>query len=350
MKQVLCALLALCVCLSLTACGEETPQEKEKHTAHSFDYFDTVTTITGYEQSQEEFDRVAAEIERQLGEYHRLYDIYLRYEGVQNLCTVNDVTDGTHATVTVDQRILDLLLYAREMYHKTGGLTNVAMGSVLKLWHDHRTSGMDDPASATLPPMDKLKEAAKHTDIEKMVIDEANRTVTLTDPQMRLDVGAIAKGYAVEQVARWLEQEGKTGYVLNVGGNVRTIGGKPDGTGWAVGIENPQDTSADHLAVLELNDQALVTSGSYQRYYLVGGKRYHHIIHPDTLMPAEGLLSVSVVCPDSGMGDALSTALFCMTATEGKALVEALDGVEALWVDQNGNQIVSSGWNHYLKK
>ena len=349
-KRYILLCLTVVLLLSLTACGEDTPQEKTKFSAHSFDFFDTVTTITGYEENKETFDSVAAEIQQQLKEYHQLYNIYLRYDGISNLCTINELTDGVHPVVKVDARILDMLDFAREMCWKTNGLTNVAMGSVLKLWHDHRTIGMDDPASATLPPMDQLREAAQHTDIDRMVIDREAGTVTLTDPQMRLDVGAIAKGYAVEQVSRWLEQQGKTGYVLNVGGNVRAIGTKPDGTKWQVGIENPQDTSADHIAILELSNQALVTSGSYQRYYLVNGKRYHHIIHPDTLMPAEGLLSVSVVCPDSGLGDALSTALFCMTATEGKALVETLEGVEALWVDQNGNRITSSGWNQYLKK
>jgi len=347
MKRLFCGLLGLCLCLSFTACGEP---KKEKFSAYSFDYFDTSTTVTGYEESRAEFDRVYAEVERQLGEYHRLYDIYMPYEGVNNLYTVNQLVEGQHPTVRVDRRIIDLLLYAKEMYATTAGRMNVAMGSVLRLWHDYRTVGLDDPESASLPSMDRLEEAAEHTAIDNLVIDQKNSTVTLTDPGMRLDVGAIAKGYAVEQVARWLTQEGKTGYMLNVGGNVRAVGEKPDGTAWVAGLENPENPSGAYTALLELDHQALVTSGSYQRYYQVNGKRYHHIIHPDTLMPAEGLLSVSVVCDDSGRGDALSTALFCMTATEGKALVETLDGVEALWVAADSTRTTSSGWNQYLKK
>ena len=329
----------------LTACH----REPQKFSSYSFDYFDTATTITGYADSQEAFDRVAGAIMEQLGEYHRLYDIYRRYEGLNNLCTVNGLVDDVHQTVTVDRRIIDLLLYAKEMYALTEGLTNVAMGSVLKLWHDYRTIGADNPADASLPPMTLLKEAARHAEFDSLVVDEQACTVTLTDPGMRLDVGAIAKGYAVERVAQWMEQEGHTGYVLNVGGNVRTVGGKPDGTGWTVGIENPADTEADHIATLQLQGMALVTSGSYQRYYLVDGKKYHHIIHPDTLMPAEGLMSVSVVCPHSGMGDALSTALFCLSVEEGQALVESLPEVEALWVAADGTQTVSSGWSRYVK-
>lgn len=350
MKHRLCAAavaLAVLLC-GLTACGATQP-EGQKFSAHSFDYFDTVTTVTGYAESQETFDAVADTILAQLGEYHRLYDIYKRYEGMENLCTINELVDGVHRTVTVDRRIIDLLLYARDMYDKTDGMVNVAMGSVLKLWHDHRGVGLDDPANATLPDSAALAQAAQHTDITKMVIDRQNSTVTLTDPAMRLDVGAIAKGYATEQVAKWLEAEGHTGYVLNVGGNVRAVGNRGDGTPWVVGIEQP-DESEGYLATLQLTTEALVTSGSYQRYYLVDGKRYHHIIHPDTQMPADRFTAVSVVCADSGLGDALSTALFCMTLEEGQALIASIPGAAAHWVAVDGTRTASDGWNQYVKQ
>ena len=349
-RRVFCALLAISLlCALLPACGETEPQ-LNKYSAYSFDWFDTATTVVGYAESQEAFDTVAHEALERLGEYHRLYNIYQRYEGMENLCTVNELTDGAHRTVTVDRRIIDLLLYAREMYDKTNGMTNVAMGSVLRLWHDCRTAGTDAPVSAALPSMDKLQKAAQHTDITKMVIDEKAGTVTLTDPAMRLDVGAIAKGYATEQVATWLEEQGVSGWLLNVGGNVRAVGNKPDGTPWTAGLENPDEAEEDYLDYLQLKNEALVTSGSYQRYYIVNGKRYHHIIHPDTLMPAEGFLAVSVICPDAGMGDALSTALFCMSIEEGQRLIAALDGVEASWVSSDGVRTVSDGWNAYVKQ
>ena len=344
---VLFALLLSCV--SVPSCGGKG--KPQKFSEYSFDYFDTVTTVTGYADSREEFDAVAAEILSLLGEYHRLFTIYHRFDGLENLCTVNELVDGTHRTVTVDRRIIDLLLYAKEMYDRTGGRVNVAMGSVLSIWHDYREAGMSDPASAEVPPMDKLTAAAEHTDMDCLVIDEENSTVTITDPAMTLDVGAIAKGYAVEMVALYLEERGITGYVLNVGGNVRTVGGKADGTPWLVGIENPEDEEGDEpfFAYLSLAGQSLVTSGSYQRYYLVDGKRYHHIIHPDILMPHDLYLSVSVVCKSSADGDAFSTALFCMTPEEGLALVESTPGVEAHWVLNDGTRMVSSGWADYEK-
>ncbi len=345
-KRILSVYVILCIVIgSFCACTQNT--EKTKYTSYSMEYFDTVTTITGYEYTQEAFDEVSEDILLQLGEYHRLYSIYHRFDSLENLCTINELVDGKHRTVTVDSRITDMLLYAKEMYYKTNGTMNIAMGSVLSLWHDYRTIGKDNPSQASLPPMEKLVEASEHCDIENLVIDEKNNTVTLLDDLMTLDVGAIAKGYAVECIAHSLEEKGITGYVLNVGGNVRTIGTKADSTPWTVGIEDPD--SNDYFAYLNLSGQSLVTSGSYQRFYYVDGKAYHHIIDPDTLMPADGFLSVSVVCNDSGLADALSTALFCLSQEEGSALIESIDDAEALWVTYDGNKTYSSGWNKYEK-
>lgn len=326
------------------ACKKEPALEK--FSDYKFDYFDTVSTITGYAESREAFDEIAQFAFDELQEYHRLYNIYYRYDGMENLRTINELTGGAHRTVTVDRRIIDLLLYAKELYTLTGGKMNIAMGSVLSIWHEYRTEGIDEPENAELPPMERLHAAAEHTDIANLVIDEEACTVTLTDPKMTLDVGAIAKGYAVEMVAQSLEQRGITGYCLNVGGNVRTIGKKPDGNGWTVGLEDPLGGD-DYIAYLSLSGQSLVTSGSYQRYYIVDGKRYHHIINRDTLMPAEGFVAVSVLTPHSGRGDGLSTALFCMSLEEGLALVESLPDTEVQWVIPDGSKQASSGWANY---
>lgn len=342
---ILLLISLLMQCLFFPSC---TGKEKlQKYSDYSFEYFDTVSSIVGYAKDQEEFDSVFDYALSLLGEYHRLYTIYHRYDGLENLCTINDLTDGVHRTVTVDRRIIDMLLFSKEAYRLTNGAVNIAMGSVLSIWHDYRSLGSDDPFNSSLPPMEMLTEAAKHTDIENLIIDEVNSTVTITDPKMKLDVGAIAKGYAVEMVARALEERGVTGYVLNVGGNVRAIGCKDDGTPWKVGIEDPEDTQGEYIAYLNIADRAIVTSGSYQRYYIVNGKRYHHIISKDTLMPAEGFLSVSVVCKNSAYGDALSTALFCMTIQDGLALVESMADTEAMWITSGGERYFSSGFMQY---
>ncbi len=343
-SAVLILLVLLLIALLLPSC---TPQMK-KFSAYSLDYFDTATTITGYETSQAEFDRISGEILSLLGEYHQLYTIYHRYDGLENLCTVNSLENGKHPKVTVDRRIVDMLLYAKEMYALTDGTMNIALGGVLSIWHDYRTAGLDDPSSAALPPKDALSEAARHTDINDLIIDEEACTVWIADPSMTLDVGAIAKGYAVEMAAEMLEERGISGYVINVGGNVRTVGTKPEGELWLAGIENPvPDADEPYAVYLHLAGESVVTSGSYQRYYTVGGKNYHHIIDAKTLFPAEGYLSVSVICKDSALGDALSTALFCMPYEAGLTLVESLPDVEALWIMNDESRQVSSGFARY---
>ncbi|MBE6694177.1 MAG: FAD:protein FMN transferase [Ruminococcaceae bacterium] len=330
--------------LSLPSCGTK----KTKYIAQSLDYFDTATTITGYEKDKAAFDRTSGKILDLLCEYHRLFDIYHRYDGMENLYTVNGLKNGVHRVVKVDSRIIDMLLYAKEMHRVTEGKLNIAMGSVLSIWHDYRTAASEHPSDAKLPPKELLDEAAEHTDIDSLVIDRENSTVWISDPQTTLDVGAVAKGYAVEMVARELEAKGISGYVINVGGNVRTVGVKPDGNGWLVGIENPKlESDEPYVEYLQLAGESVVTSGLYQRYYTVDGKNYHHIIDPQTLLPAEGYLSVSVVCNNSADGDCLSTALFCMSFDQGLALVDSLDGVDALWIMSDGSKRYSSGFEKY---
>lgn len=348
-KQKRIAILLLIGICAASLLFPSCAKQKSKYVTHSLDYFDTATTITGYETSQEAFDETSREILALLGEYHRLFTIYHRFDGMENLCTVNELQNGVHRTVTVDRRITDMLLYAKEMYEVTNGACNIAMGSVLSIWHDYRTAGLDEPWSAELPPMELLREAAQHTDIQNLIIDPENSTVWLADPLMTLDVGAIAKGYAVEMVARTLEERGISGYVINVGGNVRTVGTKPNAEKWVAGIENPnRDSDEAYLVYLQLAGESVVTSGPYQRYYTVGDKNYHHIIDAQTLFPAEGYLSVSVVCKDSALGDALSTALFCMPFEEGLALVEGLPDVEALWVMTDESRHYSGGFSRYV--
>ena len=209
MKRIL--LLLLVFCLLLGGCSLPVKEEEKQYTATFLDLFDTVTTIIGFAESQEEFDRISGEVLAELGEYHRLFTIYHRFEGLENLCTINnDLQNGEHRTVKVDEKVIDMLSYAKEMHTLTGGMTNIAMGSVLSIWHDYRTAGIDNPSKAELPPMELLKEAALHTDINNLIIDEENSTVYIADPKMTLDVGAVAKGYAVEMVARYLQEMGKT--------------------------------------------------------------------------------------------------------------------------------------------
>lgn len=336
MVRAMKRLLLLCLALSLMllcvpGCAAGG---LKRYSAEFLGLFDTYTQIVGYASSKAEFTANAEEIYSRLTVYHQLYDIYNDYDGLNNLKTIND--NAGIQPVTVDEKIIDLLLYAKEMHTLTGGKCNVAMGAVLRLWHDYRKAGLNDPDSATLPPQDALAEAAAHADIDKVIIDAQKATVYLEDPLMRLDVGAIAKGYATEMVAKAMAEQGVDHFLLSVGGNIRAIGGKPaDDKGtqpWKVGIRDPFDDEKRDLVTLWVDGISVVTSGDYERYYWVDGQKYHHIIHPETLMPAGYFRSVTVVCAHSGLADALSTALFNMPYEEGRAFVDALAGAEALWV------------------
>ncbi|HBL84619.1 MAG: thiamine biosynthesis protein ApbE [Clostridiales bacterium GWF2_38_85] len=347
MKKIL--LFILCIILLLPAgCAGNSPK---RYQAEFLTLFDTVTRIVGYSDSKEEFTELSQSIYDELEIYHQLYDIYNDYDGVNNIKTIND-NAGKSPTI-VDSRIIDLLLFAKTQYIKTNGKVNVAFGAVLKIWHDYREQGIDDPENAALPQMTELEAAAEHCNIDDVVIDEDASTVYLSDPMMRLDVGAVAKGYATEQVAKHFEAKGVTSLLISVGGNVRAIGSKADGGNgntnpWVIGIQNPDKINENtELFSVEISELSVVTSGSYERYYTVDGKQYHHIIDPETLMPAEYCTAVSVICRDSGLADAFSTATFNMPVDKAKAFINSIDGVEAMWVLPDRSIEYSANFENY---
>lgn len=342
-RAALLLVLALVVSL-LAGCG--APQ-KERFQQAYLDVFDTATLIVGYAKTEEEFKEAAELAHGELLRLHRLYDIYNEYDGINNVKTIND--NAGKEPVVVDEDILEMLEFSREMYDETGGRVNVAMGSVLKLWHDARNTGIAIPERAKLPDMGKLQAAAEHIDIDNMVIDRSASTVYLADEAMRLDVGAIAKGYATEKTAQYMIGLGYDNMVLSVGGNVRAIGSKADGEPWQVAIENPGlDIEEGYIEILQISDRTVVTSGVYQRYYTVDGVNYHHIINEKTLMPAEGYQSISIVSDNSGLADAYSTALFNMQPAEGRAFIENVENTEAMWVFPDGEKVYSSGFEAHI--
>lgn len=314
----------------------------------NFTYFDTVSYVYSYAgDSQEVFEANVNSVFEILGEYHRLFDIYYEHSGVTNLRTLNKNAGGE--AMVVDEKLIDFLLYAKELYEVTDGEMNIMMGSVLRLWHDCREDASSDPANARIPTEAELEEANKHTDISLLEIDEENNTVRITDPQASIDVGALGKGYATEKAAEYLKSVDAESYVLNIGGNIRIIGHKPDGSGWGTGIKDPLN-SERYAMILTIADTSCVTSGDYERFFTVKGKRYHHIIDKDTLMPADHFSSVSIITADSGLADALSTALFSMSYEDGKALVEKLGNVDVLWIKSDGTQYYTDGIENMIKK
>lgn len=340
MKKIygLVALLLLCAlsAAALSACSPANERIEVKNRMF-YEYFDTISLVYDYTGgTQEDFDAACELVEEELSLCHKMFDIYNSYDGISNIKTINDNAGGE--PVKVDGRIIDLLEFSLEMYSLTNGEVNVAMGSVLSLWHELREAGERIPTEA------ELSAAGAHISIDSLEIDRGASTVRLSDPDASLDVGAVAKGFTAEHIAEMLAARGISGYALDFGGNLRVIGTKPNGDGWKSGIRNPDLTSSNAtVRTVTISDSALVTSGVYERFYTVDGIRYHHIIDSVTLMPESNYLSVTVHAPSSAVADALSTALFNMTVDEARGIIEALDSIEVTFIMNDGTiEIISS--------
>ena len=331
------AALLLCVVLlfSCTACSGP-----HRYSVTYADVFDTVTTFTAYAGSRAEFDALAEKLHAQLLEDHRRFDIYHEYSNLVNLCTLNKMA-GKEA-VQVDWDLMDLLQFGALWHELTGGKLNIALGPVLALWQEARETAAADPAAARLPDGVRLRDAAAHCSMADLVLNTDNRSVSYLDPELKLDVGAIAKGWAQNRAMELLDNARCTSWLLNMGGSVCCRGTKPDGSPWIIGLEDPLDKSKP-MRTFALTDSSAVTSGVDQRYYLVEGKRYHHLIDPETGFPCDRYTQVTILTPNPLFADALSTALFLMDQEDGQRLAQELEA-EALWILPDGSQIKTDGF------
>ena len=337
MKRCLAALaLAVLLCLPLTACQKQ----QNLYSATWFDLFDTVAIVQGYAAGQDEWNTQAAAVQEDLSRYNELFDIYNHYDDVVNLYDVN--AGAAAAPVAVDDELYAFLRWCKDtVYPTTDGATNIAAGAVLRLWHDARES--DSPAP---PDAEAIAAALEHIDIENLVLDDDAQTVYFADPAMTLDVGAVGKGYAVEQTAQAAQARGLTSALLNIGGNVRAIGTKPGGKLWTAGVENPWGDDPAYIQAVELADgDSLVISGDYQRYFEYGGVQYAHLIDLTTGWPARYVSSVAVLAhaDTGGLADALSTGLFCLPESTGQTLA-AQNHYAVLWMHPDKTTQKSNDW------
>lgn len=337
MKKILSLLLVATMLFCLTACRKS---DGDRFSKDFLELFDTASKITAYDKSQTDFDRHFGLVYAELEKYSKVLDIYNSYDDVVSLKQVNEAEANT--PIKVEPALLEAVDYGKKVYYLTDGRVNIAMGSVLSIWHTYRENGISDPENARLPDMKALENAAKHTDIESISVDYENCTLTRKDENVKIDMGAVAKGFVCDKIAQYIEENGIWQQaVISLGGNIKTIGTK-NNKPFEIAVESP--AGGDYLTTINVaNGNSVVTSGGYQRYYTVGGKRYCHIINPDTLMPADYIESVTVISKSSALADALSTALFTLDIDEGKALLNAVNSgsnsqqAYALWVDENSN-------------
>ena len=300
--------------------------------------FDTVITLVEQTSDQEAFQAHYDTMCEQFSRYNSLFDIYNTYEGIASLKTIND--SAGIAPVAVSEEVIDMLEQAKEICELSDGAFDITMGSLLQVWHRYREDGLaanEQGKRGSLPDPAELETAASHRGFEHVIIDREAGTVFIDDAQVSLDAGGIAKGFSAERTARVLEQNGTMHAAINAGGNNRTIGAKADGSPWNVGIQNP-DGQGSLFVVRVTGTNSFVTSGDYERYYIAEGDvKLHHIIDPVTNMPADRYRSVTIITPDSGAADALSTALFVLPYKDGEALLKKYtektgDPAEAIWI------------------
>jgi FAD:protein FMN transferase len=234
--------------------------------------------------------------------------------------------------IGVSDETFYLLAKALEIADYTEGGFNIAIGPAVRLWNI--------PEAPRIPSGMELEIAAQYVDYRRIHLDASSRSVFLEKPGMRIDVGGIGKGFAAEKAAAVMRRVGASGGLVAVSGDFRVFGKRADGTAWPIGIQHPrQDGSV--LAMLDSTDEAISTSGDYERFFIKDGVRYHHILDPRTLQPARLCQSVTIVAPDATVADALATGVFVMGPVNGLALVERL-GFGAVIVDAQGGISVSS--------
>ena len=355
--------------------------------------FDTVTDLIAYTPSEESFNAFADDVHERLQYYSDLFTIYdsedltaskfhesperqeesmakvtvsapsvtaelthqeqslnvgeqAAYAGREekrrgaNLREIN--AEAAEGPVLADPEVFELVRRGKELSLRVHSF-NVALGPVTFLWHEAMEKAQMQREKASLPSETELKKAAAHCQPSDIILDEEAGTVFFKDKDMRLDFGGFAKGYAVERIAEELSASGEVHALISVGGNLRSIGSRPDGQPWQVGVLDPRGKNGETLDHYALEQGALVTSGIYERYFTVEGVRYHHIIDPVTLYPSKPYVSISVSALDSGLADALSTALFGKSVDEGKKLAESF-GVSVLWLMADGSIVKTERW------
>jgi len=257
------------------------------------------------------------------------------------LAAVND--SSGKAPVKVSPDTFYVIQKAIHYAALTGGRFDPTIAPVVSLWH------IGFPG-ARVPSPAEIASAVKRISYRNVVLDPAEKTVYLTGKGMGLDLGAIAKGYAADEAISIFKKHQVGSALISLGGNVSSLGAKADGKPWRIGIQDPLETQSTYMATLETTGETLVTSGAYERFLEVDGKRYHHILDPDTGYPAEtDLLSSTIVAGTSIDADALSTSTFILGREKALKLVKGLPGVEAILIDKDRRVWVTSGLRSRLQ-
>lgn len=329
MKKLLFPYITAAVLLAAAAVAVQTRDRVENVTRTEF-LMDTIVESTVFTNDE---NLAQGALDKAYQEMGRLESLLSRHQPASEVARINLAAGREPVSVS----LLTLLLVdqALEFGELTGGAFDITVAPLLNLWQfagDGRQ----------VPPEESLQAALKLVDFRAVAVDRATRSVALRQSGAGIDLGGIAKGFIVDRAADVLRASGITSASVDAGGDIRLIGAKPDGRPWRIGVRHPREQRGI-IAVLELENCAVVTSGDYERYFLLEGVRYHHLLDPATGRPARGLASVTVVAPEATTADALSTAVFVLGRERGLSLIESLPGIEALVVTEELEVVYSSG-------
>lgn len=317
MKNWLSAAL-LSAAFLLTGCSGAPAQEPKTAT---FFAMDTAMDFTVYGDAAllDEAETLIGSLEEQVSVTDEHSDIY----------AIDHTGSGSLSGNTAE-----LMEQALELCRRTGGALDISVYSIVRAWGF--TTG-----SYQVPDEETIQSLLPLVDYTQIQYDAATGVVTLPEG-MEIDLGSVAKGYAGQLAAQMLREHGVQSALLNLGGNVQTVGAKPDGSPWQIGIKDPQ--GEDAMMVLSVEDQAVVTSGGYERYFEQDGQTYWHIMDPFTGRPADsGLLSVTIVGDEGVVCDGLSTALFVMGLEKAADLWAQSGDFEAVFVTASGEVYITEG-------
>lgn len=322
-KKIFSLLLAAVCTFSLCACTapwKETPVSKNGF------YLDTIITITLYGRKKEDV-------------IDHCFDIAKKYESLFSTTVEgSDIWNINHANqqfVSVSDDTLELINDGIFYSSLSGGAFDITVGALSSLWDFDHNEG-------TVPSADAIEQARETVGWQAIEIN--GNKVRLNREGTQIDLGGIAKGFIADKMKEYLLSAGITSGIINLGGNVLTLGTLPDGSNYSVGIQKPFSDSGTAAKTLSVNDKSVVTSGTYQRYFEKDGVLYHHILDLSTGYPcSNSLSSVTIVSDSSTEGDALSTITFLLGEEQGKAFIESLDGIEAVFITEDGTISTTSG-------
>lgn len=295
----------------LTGCSSST----NTPIARTVTVFDTVVTIQIYDKNA---DSVLSTCIQMCQDYEKLFSRTL--EGSE-IYTLNHAKGEP---VEVSDETLELLNLALEYCELSQGTFDITLGALSDLWNVKENPGI-------IPETAAIENALSHSGYDKIVISD--HTVQLLDPELQVDLGGIAKGFIADKLKSYLQEEGISHALINLGGNVLALGGKPDGTAYNIGIQKPFDETGEAACAVKITEETVVTSGIYQRYFKLDDRIYHHIFNPQTGYPYDNdLLSVTIICDSSARADALSTTSYAMGFEKGMEFINSLEDVEAIFI------------------